>query len=126
MPLALQSAELVLCRAGAATLSELAVLGKPSILVPLPPAIGSSPQEANAETFSRKKAAEVIRNDDLKPELLIERVRYTISSNVYLKDMAEAVRNFAKPSATQEIVETIVKMAKISVAGKSNHEVVSI
>src|SRR5579884_2598131 len=43
MPSALQAAELVLCRSGAATLSELAVLSKPSILVPLPPAIGGSP-----------------------------------------------------------------------------------
>lgn len=45
MPAALQAAGLVLCRSGAATLSELAVLGKPSILVPLPPAIGSSPRK---------------------------------------------------------------------------------
>src|SRR5205085_2852433 len=51
MPAALQAAELVLCRSGAATLSELAVLSKPSILVPLPPAIGSSPQQANAGMF---------------------------------------------------------------------------
>src|SRR6266702_5947232 len=45
MPLALQASDLVVCRAGAATLSELAVLAKPGILVPLPPAIGGSPQE---------------------------------------------------------------------------------
>lgn len=126
MPLALQSAELVLCRAGAATLSELAVLGKPSILVPLPPAIGSSPQEANAETFSQKKAAEVIRDENLKPDLLVERVKYIISSNDHLKSMTEAVRSFAKPQATQEIVETIVKMARGSTTGKPNHEVVNI
>src|SRR5262249_20066212 len=44
MPLALAAADVVLCRSGAATLSELAVLGKGSILVPLPPGFGGSPQ----------------------------------------------------------------------------------
>src|SRR5207245_5660553 len=64
MPLALQAADVVLCRSGASTLSELAVLGKPSVLVPLPPAIGSSPQEANAESFGHKAAAEVIKDGE--------------------------------------------------------------
>ena len=80
MPVALQAAELVLCRSGAATLSELAVLGKPSILVPLPPAIGSSPQEANADMFGRRGAAEVIKDTDLKPELLADRVESIFTS----------------------------------------------
>ena len=53
MPMALQAAKLVVCRAGAATLSELAVLGKPSILVPLPPGIGGSPQEVNAKVLQQ-------------------------------------------------------------------------
>src|SRR5947207_984549 len=111
MPAALQAAELVLCRSGAATLSELAVLGKPSILVPLPPAIGSSPQEANAEMFGRKKAAEVIRDADLKLETLISRVKYTITSKSLLQDMTKAVDVFAKPNATQEIIDIVMQMA---------------
>ena len=49
MPLAMQAADLVLCRSGASTLTELAILGKPSILVPLPPAIGSSKATAEWE-----------------------------------------------------------------------------
>jgi len=111
MPMALQAAELVICRAGAATLSELAVLGKPSIVVPLPPAIGGSPQEINAETFGKKQAAEVIRNADLEPEVLVEHVRYLITSPTSLLSMAKAVRSFAKPTATEDIVKTIVKLA---------------
>src|SRR5258708_37184124 len=74
MPAAIQAAELVLCRSGAATLSELAVLGNPSLLVPLPPAIGSSPQEANAEMFGRSAAAQVIRDADLEPQILVKHV----------------------------------------------------
>lgn len=113
MPLAYQAANLVLCRSGAATLSELAVLGKPSILVPLPPAIGSSPQEANANMFARKQAAEVIRNADLKPQLLVERVLAILSSDALLESMANAARSFAKPEATQEIAAELIKIAKV-------------
>ncbi len=112
MPMALQAAELVVCRAGAATLSELAVLGKPSILVPLPPGIGGSPQEVNAKVFSSKRAAEVIHNVDLKPEQLVERVKFITTSPAYLRSMAEGARSFAKPTATLDIVETIVSLAK--------------
>jgi len=112
MPLALQAAELVLCRSGASTLSELAVLGKPSILVPLPPAIGSSPQEANAEMFERRAAAEVIKDQDLRPEELVKRLKQVLSSSSRLEAMAEASRSFAKPQATQEITEELVKIAR--------------
>jgi UDP-N-acetylglucosamine--N-acetylmuramyl-(pentapeptide) pyrophosphoryl-undecaprenol N-acetylglucosamine transferase len=112
MPLALQAADLVICRSGASTLSELAVLGKPSILVPLPPAIGSSPQEANAEMFKRKAAAEVIKDSDLKPQVLVEQVKRSLSSSTLLEAMAKAALSLAKPQATQEIAAEIVKIAR--------------
>src|SRR6266567_4397218 len=113
MPMALQAADLVLCRSGASTLSELAALGKPSILVPLPPAIGSSPQEANAAMFGREQAAEVIKDGDLKPQILVERIKYAIASSTLIESMKNAARSFAKPQATQEIAAEIVKIAKV-------------
>jgi UDP-N-acetylglucosamine--N-acetylmuramyl-(pentapeptide) pyrophosphoryl-undecaprenol N-acetylglucosamine transferase len=113
MPMALQAADLVLCRSGASTLSELAALGKPSILVPLPPAIGSSPQEANAAMFGRKQAAEVIKDIDLKPEVLVERIKYAITSDTLIESMKNAAHSFAKLQATQEIAAEIVKLAKV-------------
>jgi UDP-N-acetylglucosamine--N-acetylmuramyl-(pentapeptide) pyrophosphoryl-undecaprenol N-acetylglucosamine transferase len=112
MPAALQASDLVLCRSGASTLSELALLGKPSILVPLPPAIGSSPQEANAEMFHRRNAAEVIRDEDLKSQILVERVISILTSSTLLTSMAEAARALAKPQATQEIAAEVIKIAK--------------
>ncbi len=114
MPRALQAADLVLCRSGASTLSELAALGKPSILVPLPPAIGSSPQEANAEVFGRKQAAQVMKDGDLEPQVLVERIKTILASSTLLEAMAKAARSFAKPRATEEIAAELVKMAKIS------------
>jgi UDP-N-acetylglucosamine--N-acetylmuramyl-(pentapeptide) pyrophosphoryl-undecaprenol N-acetylglucosamine transferase len=112
MPLALQASDLVVCRAGAATLSELAVLGKPAILVPLPPAIGGSPQEANAAMFGRKQAAEVIRNDDLQPQVLVERVVSIMSSKRLKETMANAALALARPQAAQEIAAAVIQIAK--------------
>lgn len=116
MPAALQAADLVLCRSGASTLCELATLGKPGLLVPLPPAIGKSPQEANAQMFERRRAGLVIKNADLEPRLLAERVHYIMASPELLAAMMEASRSLAKPQATQEIVDELIKIARIKVA----------
>jgi UDP-N-acetylglucosamine--N-acetylmuramyl-(pentapeptide) pyrophosphoryl-undecaprenol N-acetylglucosamine transferase len=126
MPLALQAADLVVCRAGASTLSELALLGKPSVLIPLPAEIGSSPQEVNAAAFAQKQAAEIIRNVDLKPEMLVLRIKDIITSTMRLQHMSKAVREFAKPEATKTIVETVVQMAQGAVTRTSKREVISI
>jgi len=112
MPMALQAASLVACRAGAATLSELAVLEKPSILVPLPPGIGGSPQEVNADTFAHRQATEVIRNDALKPEIFVEYVRKIINQPARLEQMVNGLRSFARPDATQDIAQAVVKIAQ--------------
>ena len=128
MAVALQASTLVLCRSGAATLSELAVLGKPSILVPLPPAIGGSPQETNAEMFGRKAAAEVIRDTDMKPEMLVERVISITTSSTLLESMAAAALSFAKPQATQEIAAEVINIGQKNRAktNKRRHEGASI
>ncbi len=112
MPLALQAADLVLCRSGASTLTELAVLGKPSVLVPLAPAVGGPAQQENAAMFERKQAAIVISNDELKPELLVERVLNIIASKSQIAAMALAASTFAKPDATHDITEELVRIAK--------------
>ena len=122
MPAALQASTIVLCRAGAATLSELAVLGKPSILVPLPPAIGSSPQEVNAAMLGRKEAAYVIKDIDLKREIIVERIKNSISSTQELAAMAEAALTFAMPDATSAIAAEVAKIANMRAAKVTRHE----
>jgi UDP-N-acetylglucosamine--N-acetylmuramyl-(pentapeptide) pyrophosphoryl-undecaprenol N-acetylglucosamine transferase len=126
MPLALQAADLVACRSGAATLSELAVLGKPAVLIPLPPAIGGSPQEVNAEMFARNQAGEVIRDINLSPEVYVNRVTSIIISPASLEAMAQSAWKLAKADATREIVETIVSMARPAVDRTPKREVISI
>lgn len=122
MPVALQASTMVLCRSGAATLSELALLGKPSLLVPLPPALGGSPQEANADMFDRKQAASVLHDAELKPEVLVERVISTIASNALLVSMSHAARSFAMPEATQAIAAEVVKIAHVKTVSTLKQE----
>lgn len=112
MALAIQASSLVVCRAGAATLSELAVLGKPCLLVPLPPAIGGSPQETNAAMFAHKQAAKVLRDGELSRALLAERIGAMLSSEEALRAMAEATLQLAKPHATEDIAAEVVRIAQ--------------
>ncbi len=115
MPAALQAADLVLCRSGASTLSELATLGKPALLVPLPPAIGKSPQEANAAMFERRRAAVVIKDAALESGILAEQVKCIMTSSDLLASMMEAVSALARPRATQQIVEELIKISRVKV-----------
>ena len=126
MPQALQAADLVMCRSGAATLSELVLLGKAALLVPLPPAIGGSPQEVNAEMLARNQGGEVILDMNLSPEILVNRVLSIITSPASLLSMSESARKLARPDATREIVQTIVSMARTTVDRTPKREVISI
>ena len=112
MALALQASSLVVCRAGAATLSELAVLGKPCLLVPLPPAIGGSPQEVNASMFARQQAAKVLKDGELTRPNLAKSIRSMLSSDEALRRMAEATLQLAKPHATEDIAAEVVRIAQ--------------
>lgn len=113
MPAALQAADLVLCRAGASTLSELATLSKPGLLVPLPPAIGKSPQEANAQMFVQRQAGVMIKDADLQPAVLAARVTEMLTSPGMLVSLTQAAALLARPQATQAIVEELRTLARI-------------
>src|SRR5690606_13807303 len=63
-------ADLIICRSGTGTLSELAAVGKPSILVPYPFAADNH-QQKNAEALVKRGAARLILNKELSPEVLL-------------------------------------------------------
>jgi UDP-N-acetylglucosamine--N-acetylmuramyl-(pentapeptide) pyrophosphoryl-undecaprenol N-acetylglucosamine transferase len=111
MPLALAAADAVISRAGAATLAELAVLGKPSILIPLPPGLGASPQESNAQVFAKQSAAFVILGKDLSVNTLNESVQRLFLSPDARLQMARAARTFAYPDAAQKLAATVASLA---------------
>jgi UDP-N-acetylglucosamine:LPS N-acetylglucosamine transferase len=76
--------------------------------------------------FEQHQAATLLLDSDLKPETLVGRIDSIIDAPDRLQTMAKAAGQLAKLQATQEIVETIVKMAKNPVEKTSQHEVLSI
>lgn len=112
MATALAAADIVLCRSGAATLSELAVLGKPSILVPLPPGFGGSPQAINAAMFQRHGAAQVIRDADLTPDTLSTTLLPLLNNEAQRKALATAARSLARPHAATDLAALVVAQAR--------------
>src|SRR6185437_5115421 len=112
MPIALAAADAVISRSGAATLAELALLGKPSLLVPLPPGFGGSPQEANAATFAKRGAAHVILDKDLTGSTLVAGISDLFATPEFRVQMSQAVRSFARPRATPDLAAAVVGLAQ--------------
>jgi UDP-N-acetylglucosamine--N-acetylmuramyl-(pentapeptide) pyrophosphoryl-undecaprenol N-acetylglucosamine transferase len=103
-------ADLVVCRAGATTLAELAALGKPAILIPYPFAADDH-QQTNAEVLVRHGAAELIPDAKLSGERLAARVIALAGERCQLKKMGEAVRQLAAPDAALRVAEVCRQVA---------------
>ncbi len=91
-------ADLVLCRAGALTVSELAIMGRPSILVPLPHAIDDH-QTYNARSLSDRGAAILLRQALMSNEAVLKILRGYLAYPQRLVSMAEAAATAAIPEA---------------------------
>lgn len=103
MPLAYAAADLVVCRSGALTLAELAVCGKPAILIPYPHAAADH-QRHNAQVVQKEGAAEMILDFELEKISLGERIMSLLHDDGRLKRMAEKSRALARPDAATTIV----------------------
>lgn len=104
-------ADLVICRAGALTVSELAVMGRPSILVPLPHAIDDH-QTANAHSLADGGGAILLRQADMTPQGLARAVRSYVEFPERLRVMATASRAAAAPGATAAVADCCEELLK--------------
>jgi UDP-N-acetylglucosamine--N-acetylmuramyl-(pentapeptide) pyrophosphoryl-undecaprenol N-acetylglucosamine transferase len=105
MPEAYSAADVILCRAGAMTLAEIACYGLPAILVPYPFAADNH-QEYNAMTFANAGAAIMIRNQDLEHQFM-DQFLLLIHDDLQLQAMSSAGMKLARPHAAQAIVDDI-------------------
>lgn len=109
MPARLAAADLVVCRAGASTLSELTAAGRPAILVPYPHAADDH-QRHNAESIGRVGAARVVTDAELHDGRLAGLLEELLSDPEELRRMGEASRSLGVPDATQRIVTVAKKL----------------
>lgn len=103
------AADLVICRAGALTIAELAAAGVASVLVPFPHAVDDH-QSGNARFLSEAGAAILLPQSELTPENLAGLLREF--SRERLATMAEKARALAKPEATRAVAEICMEVAK--------------
>ncbi len=104
------AADVVVSRSGAITVSEIAALGKPSILIPSPNVVRNH-QEQNARAFERRGAAEVITEDILTPNTLYERIMKLADDSAARKKMSENLKKLARTDALEKLYDLMLKMA---------------
>jgi UDP-N-acetylglucosamine--N-acetylmuramyl-(pentapeptide) pyrophosphoryl-undecaprenol N-acetylglucosamine transferase len=103
-------ADLAVSRAGASTISELAALGVPAVLVPYPHAAHGH-QEANARAMEDKGAARVILDSELTGDRLAELIRQLLRSKGVLRGMSVNSRQYAREDAREKIAKAVEDLA---------------
>lgn len=112
MPQCMAAADLVICRCGAMTLSELPIAGKPSVLIPSP-YVAENHQYHNAMTLVEQDAAVCIEEKDLTGEGLWNAIGEITSDTARMERMTQNVRKMAIPDADERIYRVIREKLKL-------------
>ena len=106
MPECMAAADLVICRAGAITLSEVQAMGKPAILIPSPN-VAENHQYHNAMALVNAGAAEIIEESDLSGEAVIEKADSMLQSAEILAKFSENSKKMAITNANERIYSVV-------------------
>jgi len=117
MPAALAGADLVVCRAGAGSVSELAAAGKPAILVPFPYSADDH-QTRNAEILVSAGAALLVPDEEMNGQRLFEEISSLVRRGEKLAAMAAAARSLARPGAAARAADILEEIAGVDVDSK--------
>ena len=101
--------DLIICRSGALTLSEITICGKPSILIPLPNSAANH-QLKNAQVLEKKGAALIMEEKKIKSNVFYNIILNLLKNNKKLKKMSNASKTLGKPNSTKDIVDNIFKV----------------
>ena len=111
VPKAFARADLIVSRAGAAAVAELAAAGKAAVLIPFPGATDQHQRE-NAGVLARAGAARLIEQSEMTPELLAAQIRELFNHPEVLTQMEQRAIELAHPNAAKEIADWVVELAK--------------
>ncbi len=117
-PARVAAAHYVIARAGASTVSELAVVGRPAMLVPLPHALDQD-QAANAAFLEQAGGAETVRQSDFTPDFLTRRLTELINAPAQLAARAEAAKSVGVADAAERLADLIIDVARTGAAKRS-------
>lgn len=110
MDLAYTAADIIISRAGAGSISELCIVGKPAILVPSPN-VAEDHQTKNAMALVKDEAAILVKDIEAKDKLIP--TLFNLMSNDHQQvNLSVNIKRLAKPNADEEIVDEIVKLIK--------------
>jgi UDP-N-acetylglucosamine--N-acetylmuramyl-(pentapeptide) pyrophosphoryl-undecaprenol N-acetylglucosamine transferase len=110
MDLAYAIADLVVARAGALTISEISLTGKPSILVPSPN-VAEDHQNKNAQAMASEGAAVVVADAEANEKLVAE-ILAVMADDARLAELSKHSLRMARPNAATEIAEQVIQLAK--------------
>ena len=109
LPEEMAKAHLIVGRAGASTVAELTVIGRPAILVPLPHAVDDD-QLQNARRLAESGAAWCIEQKDLSPERLADALTRVLDSPQVLADAATAAKSQGRPDAVARLADLVEEL----------------
>jgi UDP-N-acetylglucosamine--N-acetylmuramyl-(pentapeptide) pyrophosphoryl-undecaprenol N-acetylglucosamine transferase len=112
LPARVAAAHLVISRSGASTVAELAVLGRPAILVPLPHALDQD-QLANAKVLEQAGGAILLRQDAFTPERLAREIDALAADPARLAAMAAGARSAGTPDAAERLADLVMQVAGV-------------
>jgi UDP-N-acetylglucosamine--N-acetylmuramyl-(pentapeptide) pyrophosphoryl-undecaprenol N-acetylglucosamine transferase len=116
LPSRIAASHLIVSRSGASTVAELGVIGRPSILVPLPGAIDRD-QAANARSLAEIGAATVIPQPDFTPKRLAAELRVRLDEPARLTEAAAAAKSAGITDASERLAAIVMSLGHIDVAG---------
>ena len=106
-------ADLVICRAGALTIAELAAAGLGAILVPFPYAVDDH-QARNADSLGSRGAGIVIPEQEFTPQRLVNELAVLLERPDRIANMGDSARNLARPAALTDIVDACLEFAEVA------------
>jgi UDP-N-acetylglucosamine--N-acetylmuramyl-(pentapeptide) pyrophosphoryl-undecaprenol N-acetylglucosamine transferase len=112
LPARIAASHLIVSRSGATTVAELATIGRPSVLVPLPGALDQD-QLANANVLAKAGGAIVLRQDDFTPQRLADEITRLSANPAKLSAMASAAKSAGVADAADRLADLVLRVANV-------------
>ncbi len=103
--------DLLVCRSGAMTITEISIVGKPAIFVPLP-SISANRQEDNAMVLKKIGAAQIIQNNEVNGNILSQEIDNIIEDRKELEEMGKIANSIAPSNVEEKIYDELLNLQK--------------